>query len=53
MFRRLLAIAIRGRMLPLDEKCSPTTVPVRLSSSSRVPSTNATSPGGLRERIAF
>jgi hypothetical protein len=52
MFRRLLAIAMRGWMLPLAEKCSPTVL-ARLSSSSRVRITNATSPGGLRERIAF
>jgi hypothetical protein len=36
MFRRLLAIAMQGSMLPLAEKCSPVTVPARQSSSSRV-----------------
>jgi hypothetical protein len=53
MFRRLLAIGIRERMLPLAEKCSPATMPARPSISSRDPSTNATSLGDLRERIAF
>jgi hypothetical protein len=32
MFRRLLAIAMQGSMLPLAEKCSPTVL-ARLSSS--------------------
>jgi len=39
-------------MLRLAEKRSPTVL-ARLSSSSRVPSSSATSLGDLRERIAF
>jgi hypothetical protein len=34
MFRRLLAVALQGSMLPLAEKRSPATMPAGLSSSS-------------------
>jgi hypothetical protein len=47
-----LAIALQGSMLLLAEKRSPTVL-ARLSSSSRVPTTNATSLGDLRARIAL